>query len=147
MRSGRTSRRKGLRGRLPALLFASLTLPLIGFVLSSLGTGFEAYSLASIDPDNAPPAWTAPCQREQDGRGYVLPCARVTGRVLYEQPVDPDGDGDVHVVTVTPGRVVIVKFTGAPAGSIDVGFGDRITVAGQILEGASGLPEVVVRGS
>jgi hypothetical protein len=49
----------------------------------------------------------------------VLRCAAVRGRVVYVERVDPDGDGDLHVVVVG-GNVTAPGFT-----AIDVRAGLR----------------------
>jgi hypothetical protein len=61
----------------------------------------------SIPVPAAPPPKVA-CPRDLDG------CRAVTGRILYVERVDPDGDGDLHVV-VTGGSISLPGVT-----SIDV---------------------------
>jgi hypothetical protein len=47
--------------------------------------------------------------------GEVPDCARVSGRIVYVERVDPDGDGDLHVVVTDPRGVTLPGLT-----SIDV---------------------------
>ena len=48
-------------------------------------------------------------------RAEVPDCARVSGRIVYVERVDPDGDGDLHVVVTDPRGVTLPGLT-----SIDV---------------------------
>jgi len=48
-------------------------------------------------------------------RPEVPDCARVSGRIVYVERVDPDGDGDLHVVVTDPRGVTLPGLT-----SIDV---------------------------
>lgn len=73
-------------------------------------------------------------------------CVRVTGRVIYVERVDPDGDGDMHVV-VAGGSVTLPGIS-----TIKVGqslrpqraprLGDRAAAAGTVIEGARGEDEL-----
>jgi hypothetical protein len=73
-------------------------------------------------------------------------CAAVTGRVLYVEAVDPDGDGDAHFV-LAGGRVT------APGVSVvDVGrdlrprrlprTGDVVSAAGPVYTGSYGQQQI-----
>ena len=48
-------------------------------------------------------------------RDDIPECARVSGRIVYVERVDPDGDGDLHVVVTDPHGVTLAGLT-----SIDV---------------------------
>ena len=73
-------------------------------------------------------------------------CAEVTGRVIYVERVDPDGDGDLHVV-VNGGSISLPGLT-----AIDVrpGLrprhdpvpGDRVTAAGPVQRGSFGQDQI-----
>jgi hypothetical protein len=73
-------------------------------------------------------------------------CAAVTGRVVYVERVDPDGDGDLHVV-VNGGSISLPGLT-----AIDVrpGLrpkrdpepGDRVTAAGPVQRGSFGQDQI-----
>jgi hypothetical protein len=93
-----------------------------------------------VDADREP-AWARPCRRERP-RAYVLPCARVSGRVLYVEHVDPDGDGDRHVLAAASGHLVIVKFPAATPADDIPGLGGTVRASGQLSPGRLGLPEV-----
>lgn len=70
----------------------------------------------------------------------VAGCASVSGRVVYVEAVDPDGDGDLHVV-VTGGSVTAPGFTAIDvrAGlrpARDPRLGDRAAAAGPVQTGS-----------
>jgi hypothetical protein len=76
----------------------------------------------------------------------VPDCAEVTGRVVYVERVDPDGDGDLHVV-VAAGNISLPGLT-----AIDVrpglrprrdpAPGDRVTAAGPVQTGSFGQDQI-----
>jgi len=76
-------------------------------------------------------------------------CASVTGRVVYVEEVDPDGDGDAHFV-LAGGNV-----TGAGLSVIDVRAGlrpdplpragDTVTAAGPVYRGSYGQRQIEAR--
>ena len=73
-------------------------------------------------------------------------CRSVRGRIVYVEAVDPDGDGDLHVV-VADGGITLPGLT-----SIDVakdlrpkrdpGVGDRATGAGPVQTGSYGQSQI-----
>lgn len=73
-------------------------------------------------------------------------CRSVSGRVLYVESVDPDGDGDLHVVLAGGG------VTGPGITSVDVSpelrprrdprVGDRVSAAGQVQRGSFGQSQI-----
>ena len=78
--------------------------------------------------------------------GAEAPCRAVRGRIVYVERVDPDGDGDLHVV-VADGSITAPGLT-----SIDVRpglrpvrdprVGDVATAAGPVQRGSIGQPQV-----
>ncbi|MBA2517684.1 MAG: hypothetical protein H0V22_10300 [Solirubrobacterales bacterium] len=74
-------------------------------------------------------------------------CRSVHGRVLFVESVDPDGDGDLHVVVSGAGGV-----TGPGITSVDVSprlrprrdprIGDRFSAAGQVQRGSFGQSQI-----
>ncbi len=76
-------------------------------------------------------------------------CASATGRVIYVEKVDPDGDGDAHFVLLG-GNV-----TGRGLSVIDVrrdlrpdplpGVGDTISAAGPVYRGSYGQRQIEAR--
>jgi hypothetical protein len=78
-------------------------------------------------------------------------CAASLGRVIYIESVDPDGDGDLHVVAlVSKGKVV----TGAGITVFDVSkdvrpkkdpkLGATVTGAGPVYRGSHGQDQIQV---
>ena len=73
-------------------------------------------------------------------------CRAVRGTVVYVEHVDPDGDGDLHVV-VAGGSITLPGMT-----SIDVavdlrpkrdpGIGDRVSAAGPVETGSYGQSQI-----
>ena len=73
-------------------------------------------------------------------------CRAVRGTVLYVERVDPDGDGDLHVV-VDAGSITIAGMT-----AIDVArglrprrdprVGDRVSAAGPVQTGSYGQSQI-----
>jgi hypothetical protein len=74
-------------------------------------------------------------------------CRSATGRIIYVERVDPDGDGDAHFVLASPHGIT------APGISvIDVrrdlrphplpGVGDRLSAAGAVAIGSHGQRQI-----
>ena len=95
-------------------------------------------------PTPTPTATPAP-RPERDVRrsrcpGEVPGCRAVRGTVVYVERVDPDGDGDLHVV-VDAGSVTVAGLT-----AIDIApelrprrdprVGDRVSAAGPVQTGS-----------
>ena len=76
----------------------------------------------------------------------VAGCEEVTGRIVFVERVDPDGDGDLHVV-VTGGGITAPGLT-----AIDVRpglrprrdpvVGDRASAAGPVQTGSVGQSQI-----
>ena len=74
-------------------------------------------------------------------------CAAASGRIIYVERVDPDGDGDAHFVLVSREAI-----TGAGLSVIDVkrslrpsplpGPGDRLSAAGPVYRGSYGQKQI-----
>jgi hypothetical protein len=70
----------------------------------------------------------------------------VHGRVVYVERVDPDGDGDLHVV-VAAGGVTLAGLTAVDvARSLrprrDPRIGDRVSAAGPVQRGSFGQSQI-----
>ena len=99
-----------------------------------------AAALAAIPALTPQPFEPARCPPDVAG------CAAVTGRVVYVERVDPDGDGDLHVV-VNGGSITLPGLT-----AIDVrpglrprrdpAPGDRVTAAGPVQRGSFGQDQI-----
>ncbi len=89
----------------------------------------------------AAPAWTRPCWATV--RDIANPtCAHVTGRVVWTQRHDPDGDGDRHFIVVAKLHPRIVKIAPSLPVSHLPRYGTRIDAVGYLYLGASGKMEI-----
>ena len=80
-------------------------------------------------------------------RPEVPECARVSGRIVYVERVDPDGDGDLHVVVTDRQGVTLAGLT-----SIDVSkdlrprrdprVGERAAAMGPVQTGSYGQSQI-----
>jgi hypothetical protein len=78
--------------------------------------------------------------------GGVADCRSVRGSVLYVERVDPDGDGDLHVVvlggSVTgPGMTAVDVRKDLRPGR-DPRVGDRVSAAGPVQPGSYGQAQI-----
>jgi hypothetical protein len=76
----------------------------------------------------------------------VAGCRSVTGRVVYVERVDPDGDGDLHVV-VAAGSISLPGLTAVDVRPglrprRDPAPGDRVTAAGPVQRGSYGQDQI-----
>lgn len=82
----------------------------------------------------------ARCPRGVDG------CEVVRGRVLYVERVDPDGDGDLHVVvldgSITAPGVTAVDVRPGLRPRRDPRVGDRVSAAGPVQPGSYGQSQI-----
>lgn len=74
-------------------------------------------------------------------------CRSATGRVLYIESVDPDGDGDLHVVLASPQQVsgpgiTIVDVQPALRPRRDPHVGDLVAAAGPVYRGSYGQRQI-----
>jgi len=80
-------------------------------------------------------------------RDDIPECARVSGRIVYVERVDPDGDGDLHVVVTDRRGVTLTGLT-----SIDVSkelrprrdprVGERAAAMGPVQTGSYGQSQI-----
>jgi hypothetical protein len=73
-------------------------------------------------------------------------CRTVRGTVVYVEHVDPDGDGDLHVV-VTGGSITLPGMTSIDVAADlrprrDPGIGDRVSAAGPVQTGSYGQSQI-----
>ena len=76
----------------------------------------------------------------------VVGCRSVTGRIVLVEAVDPDGDGDLHVVIADGG----ISLPGVTAVDVRPGLrprqdprvGDRATAAGPVQQGSYGQAQI-----
>jgi hypothetical protein len=108
---------------------------------------------APAEPRAAAPTATpepAP-KRKPDVRRTRCPddvpgCRAVRGTVLYVESVDPDGDGDLHVV-VDGGSITLPGMTAIDIAPElrprrDPGIGDRVSAAGPVQTGSYGQSQI-----
>ena len=79
-------------------------------------------------------------------RADVAGCRAVRGTVVYVEHVDPDGDGDLHVV-VAAGSITLPGMTSIDVAADlrpkrDPGIGDRVSAAGPVQTGSFGQSQI-----
>jgi hypothetical protein len=78
--------------------------------------------------------------------GDVPGCRAVRGTVVYVESVDPDGDGDLHVV-VDGGSITLAGLTAIDVApelrpKRDPKLGDRVSAAGPVQTGSYGQSQI-----
>jgi hypothetical protein len=129
-------------------------LPLLVLVLASgCGTGSEGTGSTAPRPGIER---SVPQGKERQAAEEVAPsrcpagspsCRSVSGRIVFVERVDPDGDGDAHFVIVDPQGITLPGLT-----AIDVrkglrpdplpGLGDLISAAGPVQTGTYGQNQI-----
>jgi hypothetical protein len=76
----------------------------------------------------------------------VTGCRTVRGTVVYVEHVDPDGDGDLHVV-VAAGSITLPGMTSIDVAADlrprrDPGISDRVSAAGPVQTGSYGQSQI-----
>jgi hypothetical protein len=106
-------------------------------------------SSATPTPDATPTATPRPQRalKRPPCRAEVPDCSSASGRIVYVERVDPDGDGDAHFVLVSRGgitapglSVIDVKRSLRP--SPLPGPGDWISAAGPVQTGSHGQSQI-----
>jgi hypothetical protein len=92
------------------------------------------------------PAPEAPLRQARCPRALAN-CRAASGRIIYVERVDPDGDGDAHFVLASPQAITLPGVS-----VIDVersrrphplpGIGDRISAAGPVYRGSYGQRQI-----
>lgn len=96
----------------------------------------------------ATPAPTRPARDVRPARceAGVPDCRTVRGRVLYVERVDPDGDGDLHVVvldgSVTGPGMTAVDVRPGLRPRRDPRVGNRVSAAGPVQQGSFGQAQI-----
>ena len=95
--------------------------------------GTRAQAPAKLSPARCPPDLTG--------------CRTASGRIVYVERVDPDGDGDAHFVLLSRDSI-----TGPGISAVAVerslrpyplpGPGDRLSAAGQVFHGSFGQKQI-----
>ena len=126
--------------------------------VTAVGAGAAVAWVALNGPDAVQAVRTAPERAVERARGDTgvpmarcpqdaeEPCREVRGRVVLVESVDPDGDGDLHVVIADEGislpglTAVDVKPSLRPRR--DPRFGDLATAAGPVQTGSYGQKQI-----
>jgi hypothetical protein len=131
----------------------------VGLALGGCGSGSEESSSASSSPATDRPAETRdrPEASRPDAEAPALPdtacpaglegCRSVSGRIVYVERVDPDGDGDAHFVlaseeSVTLPRISVVDVSRELRPHPLPGPGDYLSAAGPVRTGSYGQRQV-----
>jgi hypothetical protein len=126
-------------------------------VLAVVAAG--AWLLIDRDVVESPLREDAPADNRGGSRGREQPalrparcpadvagCRSVTGRIVFVERVDPDGDGDLHVV-VADGSISLPGVTAVDVRPglrprRDPRVGDRATAAGPVQTGSYGQSQI-----
>ncbi len=141
-------RRPGSRGgRLLNALFAVAAGLFLVIVVLALRGDYDVYGPQVIGGLNPrPPEWSRPCWRRKPGtesKPFTVRCAKVRGTVVWREGVDPDGDGDRHVVLLAGHRLVTVKYPRTASVRLG-GIGSTVQAVGAQPGGGRLLPQVLV---
>jgi hypothetical protein len=108
----------------------------------------------SSDPSASRERAAPPASRERDAprpRASCPPaaanCRTASGRVLYVERVDPDGDGDAHFVlasrdSITAPGISVIDVRRSLRPSPLPGPGDRLSAAGPVYTGSYGQRQI-----
>jgi hypothetical protein len=130
------------------LAIVMLLLVLAGLALAALPIDDRREAPARARPDQRrtePPA-PAPDVPRARCPADVAGCRSVRGRVMFVERVDPDGDGDLHVVvldgSITAPGVTAVDVRAGLRPSRDPRVGDRVSAAGPVQPGSFGQSQI-----
>jgi hypothetical protein len=105
-------------------------------------SGSDSSTTTNASVPDPPPALRAPpCPADASN------CERASGRILYVERVDPDGDGDAHFVLVSDESVTA---PGVSVIDVEAGLrpdplprpGDMLAAAGPVYEGSYGQRQI-----
>ena len=127
----------------------------LAVVLALAGCSDEAGEAdqASAPPRSKTATATAP-QQQQPARPRpvrcppaLANCSTASGRIIYVERVDPDGDGDAHFViassdAITAPGVSVIDLRKSLRPSPLPGPGDWISAAGPVYEGSLGQRQI-----
>jgi hypothetical protein len=101
---------------------------------------------ATTPSASATPEVARPDVRRSRCPDGVAGCREVRGTVVFVESVDPDGDGDLHVVlnagSVTGPGVTAVDVPPERRPRRDPRIGDRASAAGPVLTGSYGQSQI-----
>jgi hypothetical protein len=127
------------------------TTVLVALALALAGCSDDSDPDAATPPSPQPsPAQTSPTAPQPEPSHCptdLLNCETASGRIIYVERVDADGDGDAHFVLISrdsitgPGiSAVAVKRSLRPRPL--PGPGDRLSAAGQVFRGSFGQRQI-----
>jgi hypothetical protein len=130
-----------------------LVLVLVIAAIGAAALPIDDRRTASSEPRRAT---TAPAPRPEQPRHRdvrrvrcpedVAGCRSVRGTVLYVERVDPDGDGDLHVVvldgSITAPGLTAVDVRPGLRPRRDPRAGDRVSAAGPVQPGSHGQSQI-----
>jgi hypothetical protein len=125
-------------------LLAAVVLAAVGLVLLARGEAGESLTEDEARPE--PRGRERPSLRKARCPDGVAGCRSVIGRIVYIEAVDPDGDGDLHVV-VADGSISLPGLTAVDVRPglrprRDPRVGDRATAAGPVQTGSYGQSQI-----
>ena len=114
-----------------------------------------ALAACAGDDEGTSAAPDRPLERQPTARPFEAPpcppaiegCRRASGRIVYVERVDPDGDGDAHFVllssqSITAPGVTVVDVKRSLRPRPLPGIGDRLAAAGPVFEGSFGQTQI-----
>ena len=111
------------------------------------GCGDDADTPATTSESVKPPPSPTPRLRPARCPGGVAGCRVATGRIIYVESTDPDGDGDAHFVLASRASISAPGIS-----AVDVrrrlrprplpGVGDRLSAAGPVQTGSYGQRQI-----
>jgi hypothetical protein len=98
---------------------------------------------ATASPTPAPPRAVRRAHCPADVAG----CRTTRGRIVYVERVDPDGDGDLHVVVEDKRSITLPGLTAVDVAkelrpARDPGVGDHASAAGPVQTGSYGQAQI-----
>jgi hypothetical protein len=143
----------GVSGAARSLLIAVAILAVLGALISVALLAFARSEDQGLVPDRVqravpdPRPSSAPAPPPARCPAGVAGCHEVSGRIVYVEAVDPDGDGDAHFVLADTD-----SLTGPGITVVDVrpdlrpnplpGAGDELSAAGPLATGSYGQSQV-----
>ena len=138
-----------MRFLIPIVLLAAIAAAALAIVDRGEAPADTRPAEASPTPEATPTP--APPPKRRDVRRATCPegepgCQAVRGTVIYVEAVDPDGDGDLHVV-LDAGSITLPGMTAVDVApelrpERDPRVGDRVSAAGPVQTGSYGQSQI-----
>jgi len=119
--------------------------------LAGCGSADPPRATPTATPSPTATATATPKPRRDVPRAHcpaaVAGCKTTRGTVLYVERVDPDGDGDLHVVLEDPRSLSLPGITAVDVAvdlrpQRDPRIGDRVSAAGPLQKGSYGQMQI-----